>query len=135
MARPVCILTSSVLRRSGRALGYQNMSKSQNRISFVIMAVLIFIGCTFCSLGWLSTGPNLDLSFAWLDLHRHGDTWTFGSFSPVGLIAVALVSVLLTWVLAKALGHRIAQPGASPSGGPAEASGSSGIGGGPPSVT
>jgi hypothetical protein len=111
------------------------MSKAHNRFSFVVMAILVFIGCTFCSLGWVSTGPNLDLSIAWLDLHRHGDTWTVGSFRPMGMIALVLVSVLLTWVLAKALGHRIAQPGASPNGGPAERLGNSGVPGGPPSVS
>ena len=75
-----------------------------------MMTILVFIGLHFLLFTWVSTGPNTDLSLAWLGLRRHGDKWTIESFHPVGLIAVALVSLSVTWVLSRMLRHRLAQP-------------------------
>ena len=73
----------------------------------MVMTILVFIGLHFLLLNWVSTGPNTDLSLGWLALHRHGFEWTIESFHPGGLLAVALGSILVTWVLSRMLRHRI----------------------------
>jgi hypothetical protein len=71
------------------------------------MAVLVFIGSHFLLFNQTSTGPNLDLDFGWLVLHRYGDNWTLEQFRFGILLAVVIVSLALTWVLSKLLRHRI----------------------------
>jgi hypothetical protein len=83
------------------------MTRFQSRLSFAVMTILVFIGLHFLLLSWVSTGPNTDVSLGWLGLHRYGYEWTVESFHPDGLIAVALVSIFVTWVLSKMLRHRI----------------------------
>ncbi len=85
------------------------MTTFQSRLSFVVMTILVFIGLHFLLFNWVSSGLNMDLSLGWLELHAHASEWTIESFYPGGLIAVALVSILVTWVLSKALHHRISQ--------------------------
>jgi len=88
-------------------LGLASMTRFQNRLSFVVMTILVFIGLHFLLFNEISTGPNTDLSLGWLGLHRHGFEWTIESFHPSVLVAVALVSILVTWVLSKMLQHQI----------------------------
>jgi hypothetical protein len=73
----------------------------------MVMTILVFIGLHFLHFSWFSTGPNTHLSLGWLGLRRHGFEWTIESFHPRGLIAVALVSILVTWFLSKMLRRRI----------------------------
>ena len=73
----------------------------------MVMTILVFIGLHFLLFNWVSTGPNTDLSLGWLELQRHGFEWTIERFHPGGLIAVVLLSILVTWVLSKMLRHRI----------------------------
>jgi hypothetical protein len=57
------------------------MTKSlKTSVSFAAMAVLIFIGSHFFLYSAVSTGPHLDLSLGWLDLHRYGDVWSVDDF-------------------------------------------------------
>ena len=86
------------------------MTTFQNRLSFVVMAVLVFLGENLVLSGSVSTGPHvyLDLAFGWLQLHRYGDTWLVEHFDFRMLIVAVLSSVLLTWVFSKALRHRLA---------------------------
>jgi hypothetical protein len=84
------------------------MTKFQSKLSFLVMAILVFIGLHFLLFNEVSTGPNTDLSFGWLQLHRHGFEWTIQGFQPAGLSAVALVSILATWGLSKLWRHRTA---------------------------
>ena len=86
------------------------MTTFQNRLSFVVMAVLIFIGENLVLYGWVSTGPHvyLDFAFGWLQLHRYGNIWLIEHFDFPMLIVAVLSSVLLTWVFSKALRHRLA---------------------------
>ncbi len=86
------------------------MTTFQSRLSFVVMTILVFIGLHFLLFNGVSTGPNTDLSLGWLDLHRHGFEWTIASFHAGGLVAVAIVSIFITWVLSKMLRHRIGLP-------------------------
>ena len=81
------------------------MTTFQSRLSFLVMTILVFIGLHFLLLNEVSSGPNTDLSLGWLGLHRHGADWTVESFHPAGLIAVALFSILVTWVSSKVLRH------------------------------
>ena len=97
-----------VPHHSGRTLGRTIMTKFQSRLSFLVMAILVFIGLHFLLLNEVSTGPNTDLSLGWLRLHRHAFEWRIEGFRPGGLIVVALVSILVTWVLSKVLRHRTA---------------------------
>jgi hypothetical protein len=86
------------------------MTTFQNRLSFMVMVVLIFIGENLISYSWVSTGPHvyLDLAFGWLQLHRYGDIWIIEHFDFRMLIVAVLSSVLLTWVFSKALRQRLA---------------------------
>jgi hypothetical protein len=81
------------------------MTAFQNRLSFVMMAALIFLGEDLVLWGWVSTGPHvyLDLAFGWLQLHRYGDIWAIEHFDFRMLIVAVLSSVLLTWVFSRAL--------------------------------
>ena len=86
------------------------MTTFQNRLSFIVMVLLIFIGENLISYGWVSTGPHvyLDLAFGWLQLHRYGDIWSIEHFDFRMLIVSVLSSVLLTLVFSKALRQRLA---------------------------
>jgi len=83
------------------------MTAFQKRLSFVIMAVLAFIGESLIGWGWVSTGPHVyvDLAFGWLQLHRYGNIWSIEHFDFRMLIVSVLIPVLLTWLLSKQLGH------------------------------
>ena len=86
------------------------MTTFQNRLSFIVMVLLIFIGENLIAYGWVSTGPHvyLDLAFGWLQLHRYGDIWSIEHFDFRMLIVSVLSSVLLTLVFSKALRQRLA---------------------------
>ncbi len=86
------------------------MTTFQNRLSFVVMVFLIFMGENLILYGWVSTGPHvyLDLAFGWLRLHRYGSIWIIEHFDFRMLTVAVLSSVLLTWVFSKALRHRLA---------------------------
>ena len=73
-----------------------------------MMTILVFIGLHFLLLTEVSTGPNTDLSLGWLRLHRHGFEWTIESLRLDVLVVVALVSILVSWVLAQVFRHRTA---------------------------
>ena len=83
------------------------MTPFQNRLSYAVMVFLIFAGENLLLCGSVSTGPNvyLDLAFGWLQLHRYGKIWSIDHFDFRMLIVALLVSVLLTWLLSKQLGH------------------------------
>jgi len=72
------------------------------------MAVLIFLGIHLVFYSTVSTGPNLDLSIGWLELHRHGDSWTVERLHLGWLFVRLLSSVFLTWLLSKMLRRRMA---------------------------
>ena len=48
-------------------------------LSFALMVVLIFILSHFLLYTYVSTGPNLDLSFGWLELHAQTFKFTRGT--------------------------------------------------------
>ena len=89
-------------------MGRVTMTKFQSRLSFLVMTILVFIGLHFLLLNEVTTGPNTHLSLGWLRLHRHGFQWAIESFQPVGLIVLALVSILVAWGLSRVLRHRTA---------------------------
>ncbi len=86
------------------------MTTFQNRLSFVVMAILIFLGEHLFLYSRVSTGPHvyLDLAFGWLQLHLYRSTCLVEHFDFRMLIVAVLSSVLLTWVFSKALRHRLA---------------------------
>ena len=86
------------------------MTALQNRISFVVMVVLIFVVGNILGTVSVSTRPHLYLSlpFDWLQLHRHGDSWSIEHFDFRMLSVAVLIAVLVTWVVSKALRHRVA---------------------------
>ena len=85
------------------------MTRFQNRLSFVVMAVLVFIllNFVFCSDVSLSA-PDEDLSFGWLAFHRHDLTWSFAYFHFGRLVLDVFLAIALTWILEKMLRHRMA---------------------------
>jgi hypothetical protein len=76
-------------------------------ISFVVMAVLVFILAHFLLYSSFSTGPNQDVSFGWLQLHRHANDWSIQHVNVGVLAAVVGLAILLTWVLSKILRRRL----------------------------
>jgi hypothetical protein len=81
------------------------MTAWQNRVSFVVMAILIFILENLVLWGWVSTGPHVDvdLPFGWLHLTLYRHNWMVDHFDFRMLTVAALSSVLLTWLFSKAL--------------------------------
>ncbi len=75
----------------------------RHSVSIAVTAVLVFLGFHLFLYGTVSTGPHLYLYLGWLELHRYGDVWTIEHFHFVGLLAVLLISVLLTWLLSKSV--------------------------------
>ena len=86
------------------------MTRLQNRLSFLVMVILIFVSENLVAYNWMSTGPHVyvDLAFGWLQLHRYGSTWIIEHFDFRMLIVAVLSSVLVTWIFSKALRHRLA---------------------------
>jgi hypothetical protein len=81
-----------------------NMTRRvRDSISFITMTFLIFIGSQFFLFNSVSTGPNLDLSFVWLDLHRHGEAWSIERFRFGGLVFEVALAAAFTWMLARVL--------------------------------
>ena len=72
------------------------------------MAVLVFLGILLFLYNQVSTGPNLYLFFGWLELHRQGDSWTIEHFHCGALLVLLLLCALLTWLLSKIVGPRMA---------------------------
>ena len=81
--------------------------RTRDKISFIVMAVLVFILSQFFLSSSVSTGPNEDLSLGWLDFHRHGFNWSVGQFHFGPLIVEAILSIAFTWAMSKALRKRI----------------------------
>ena len=86
----------------------RTMTTFQHRLSFAVMVILVFIVENLVAYGWVSTGPHVyvDLAFGWLQLHRYGNIWSIDHFDFQMLIVAVLVSVLLTWLVSKQLGHK-----------------------------
>jgi hypothetical protein len=72
-------------------------------VSFAAMAVLIFIAIQFLTYSRYSSGPNLDLSLGWLELHWHGEARSVDHFRLGALITAVFLSIVLTWTLSKLL--------------------------------
>src|ERR1044071_2779907 len=79
------------------------MTTFQNRLSFVVMLVLVFLAENLVAYGWVSTGPlvHVDLAFGWLQLHRYGNAWSIDHFIFRMLVVAVLVPLLLTWLVSK----------------------------------
>jgi len=75
----------------------------RHSVSLAAMAVLIFLGFHLFLWSTVSTGPHLYLYLGWLELHRYGRVWTVEHFHFTGLLAVLLISGLLTWLLSRSL--------------------------------
>ncbi len=71
---------------------------SRHSVLFAIMAVLVFIVIQVFSFNEVSSGPNIDVSLGWLELHRRDEAWTIERFHFVGLVVVLLISFALTWI-------------------------------------
>ena len=78
-------------------------STIRHPVFFAVIAFLVFVGFHLFPYGTVSTGPHLYLYLGWLELHRYGDVWSIEHFRFVGLLAVLLISVLLTWLLSKSV--------------------------------
>jgi len=83
-------------------------NRSRDPISFVTLAVLVFIASQFLLYTSFSSGLHSDLSLGWLQLHRHGLNWSVGQFNFGFLMADVISSIAFTWVLSKALRRWIA---------------------------
>ena len=79
------------------------MTISQERVSWLVMFILIFVGENIVTLGDASTGPNLylDLAFGWLQLHRYGEKWRVVQFDFPMLVVAILSAILVTWIYQK----------------------------------
>ena len=97
--------------RGGAAIGelsVRPMAKNlKASLSFAVMAGLIFILSHFLLYNSVSTGPNQDLSFGWLELHRYGEVWSIEHFRLGVLALVVGLSILLTWAFSKMLRRRL----------------------------
>jgi hypothetical protein len=69
--------------------------------SFVALMAAVLLGMHVFLCGTVSTGPHLYLYLGWLELHRYGDRWTVEHFHFLGLVALLLISGLLTWLIRK----------------------------------
>jgi hypothetical protein len=86
------------------------MTKSiRDFVSFITMSGLIFIVINLLFYNDVSSGPNQDLSFGWLQLHRHGLAWSVEHFNFDALTAKIFLCIALTWMMSKAL-RRHAEP-------------------------
>jgi hypothetical protein len=73
-----------------------------------LLVILIFAALNYFLLySIVSTGPNLDLSVGWLELHRHGENWTIERFHFGFLIVVVLSSILLAWFASRVISRRL----------------------------
>ena len=90
-------------------LGHLSMTRLQHRLSFVVMVILIFVAENLLAYSWISTGPHVyvDFAFGWLQIHRYGSAWSIEHFNFRMLIVAVLSSVLLAWIVSKALRHRL----------------------------
>jgi hypothetical protein len=74
------------------------------------MNLLIFIGLHFILFNEVSSGPHVDYLFGWINLHRKFDGhfhWNVEAFDLKMLVAIVLISTLLTWAFSKALKSKI----------------------------
>jgi hypothetical protein len=81
--------------------------RTRDKISFAVMAVLVFILSQFVLWSDVSSVGHEDLSLGWLDLHRQGWHWSFVQFHFGPLIVEAILSIAFTWAMSKALRKRI----------------------------
>lgn len=70
------------------------------------MTVLVFILINLALYSDVSTSANQDLSFGWLQLHRHGLAWFIKRFDFGRLVLNIFISVILTGMLSKLLGRQ-----------------------------
>jgi hypothetical protein len=71
----------------------------RHAVSFIAVAVIVFLCLHLFLWGTVSTGPHVYLYLGWLELHRYGDSWTIEHLHLGGLLAVLLVSVLLSMIV------------------------------------
>lgn len=82
-------------------------SQFRDSLSFATMTFLVFIlVCLFDSTD-VSTSANEDLSFGWLQLHRHGLDWSVGHLSFGVLALDVIIAFALTCILSKVLRRRL----------------------------
>lgn len=82
-------------------------SKLKQRVLFTGMAVLIFALSHFLLYSSMSTGPNEDVSFGWLVLHRYGKVWSVAHVN-VGILGLTIfASVLITWMISRMFLQRL----------------------------
>jgi hypothetical protein len=82
-------------------------SQFRDSLSFITMTFLVFILVSFFVSTDFSTSANEDLSFGWLQLHRHGLDWSVERFSFGVLVLDVLIAFVLTWILSKVLRRRL----------------------------
>ena len=78
----------------------------RDSLSFVTMTVLVFVLINLAMGSDVSTSANEDLSFGWLELHRHGLNWSIQHFYFGALALQILMSLVLTWIASKILHRR-----------------------------
>jgi len=74
------------------------------------MNILIFVGLHFFLLSEVASGPHVDYSFGWINLHRKFDGhfhWNVEGFDFRILVSIVLISTLITWGLSKVIKARI----------------------------
>ena len=80
----------------------------RDSLSFVTMTVLVFILISAVMYSDVSTSANEDLSFGWLQLHRHGLDWSIEHFHFGVLALDVFLAVAVTWIMSKTLRRRLA---------------------------
>ena len=131
MGCPVYIFTRLAPRHSGRALGarYGIMNYLLGASIGIVGAAIMFLPSVLGHLRHVRSFRNISAINALAALTLVGSLGSLWLLPATGLLWVWAL------VLAVACDRRSAQPTASPNGGPAERSGNSGVGGGPPSVS
>src|SRR5262249_6115530 len=81
--------------------------RARRSIAFAAVTILFFVISHLLLWSVVSTGPNLYLSFGWLELHRYGDTWSVEQFHFGVLWGVVFLCALLTWMLSRAVRRRM----------------------------
>jgi hypothetical protein len=79
----------------------------RDSLSFVTMTFLVFILISYFMSTGYSTSANEDLSFGWLQLHRHGLDWSIEHFRFGILMLDVLLAIALTWIMSKVLRRRL----------------------------
>jgi len=78
----------------------------RDSLSFGMMTLLVFILISYLMSTDFSTSANEDLSFGWLQLHRHGLDWSIEHVRFGMLLLDVSIAIVLTWILSKILDRR-----------------------------